>query len=59
MNGFEQLNMNMIAHNRVLLEIGCYILPVDVYVVFGNGSELESNHHYHFQNNSVSFIIDT
>jgi hypothetical protein len=29
MNAFEQLNMNMITHNRVLLEVGSYILPVD------------------------------
>jgi hypothetical protein len=29
MNAFEQSNMNMIAHNRVLPEVGSYILQVE------------------------------
>jgi hypothetical protein len=79
MKAFEQSNMNMIAHNRVLPEVGSYILQVDAYMVghinrqklnqhfqsgfsvtfskFGNGSELESSHHYHFHNNSVCLLL--
>ena len=79
MNGFEQSSMNMMAHNRVLLEVGGYTLLVGVDVVhrnrrknkshfqsilcyifkFGNGSELESSHHYHFRSNiaCVPFVI--
>jgi hypothetical protein len=33
MNAFEQSNMNMIAHNRVLPEVGSYILQVDAYMI--------------------------
>ncbi len=34
MDGFEQSSMNMIAHNRVLLEVGGYILLVDARMLY-------------------------
>ncbi len=60
------------AENYILLPVNIYVLYIEIdkinhilslfavtFSKFGNGSELESSHHYHFRNNSVSVIIST